>query len=842
MSKLLFKIQVFFIFTFVSGSYAQSVFHVSFDEENGAMTCYENINGTAIPISNHQEFPERVVGVEGKALRLDGYSTWGSLENFNLEQVEQQMTVEAWFAPEAFNADASALVSQRNGNSGFSLVIGSYGRVTFEIYADNTFYQAKSEIRLKPYQWHHLAGLADLENEVLTLYINGEVAATTALHSHSTLTTGSSTLFLGRHSNSTLVNGFLVTAANGALDEVKISNTALTPEIIAATFEKYRDSVPDLSIDPEVRFADDHLRPQYHVMPNTSWTNESYGLIYHDGMYHLFSQKNPNAPQLHFMHWGHYSSPDLVKWKEEKIALAPEPGFDSYGVWSGTTIAGPDGIPVIIYTGVDGAKAGIGVAYPSDNELLEWTRANENPVVPRPPSGYDHMDFRDPYLWKTGDTYYMIVGSGLHNGGGILWTYKSTDLIEWENIQHLYYDNDVERSGKFWEMPFFYQLNEQDYMLCVTPIPWEGKRARTIYWIGSWENEIFTPYFTEPRKFEWIQENFLSPAVGTDEEGRSVYIGIIPEDRPSSDQVAAGWRQTFSIPRVMRLLKDSSIGHTPHPNLCRLREEHTRITNRVIEPGTNFNIPEITGNQMELHFKIKYDSASAFQIQVFKHEDTQEFTSIRFSTNFHYLIVDRKLSSLSNTLKDERSSRYYFNHNDTLDVRIFLDHSIMEVFVDNLVVMSNRVYPTREESNKIDLVTIKGKAEIVSLDAWKLKGKTDQMEDLVCEPGNLPDNIPEDPLTSTLEKKSPLTKNANLHIYPNPVYENIYFKADLRSTMGEVTAEIRDITGRLVERKIFQPTSNQINETIQANHLLNGVYTLTIISNYLKETSSFIIL
>ncbi|MDF1573392.1 MAG: GH32 C-terminal domain-containing protein [Bacteroidales bacterium] len=821
--------------------YGQPLFHVGFDEENGTVTSVEQIGSQSIPLANHQGFPERIEGVAGKALRLDGYSTWGSLQDYSFSEIGKQITVEAWFAPEAFNAEKSALVSQHNGNTGFSLEIGPYGHVSWVIFADFIRYEVISETRLQPYSWYHIAGIADLNTSTMTLYINGSAVATTSLNSHETLTTGSSTLFIGRHSNSTLMNGFLVTAANGALDEVKIHNTALDQATITGQCELYSDKVPDLSIDPDVRFAGDYLRPQYHVMPNTSWTNESYGLIYYDGLYHLFSQKNPNAPQLYFMHWGHYSSPDLVQWREKKIALAPEPGFDSYGVWSGTTIADPKGVPAIVYTGVDGAKAGIGLAYPDDDSLISWTRYEGNPLIPHPPTGYNHMDFRDPYVWKTNDTYYMIVGSGLQSGGGILWTYKSTDLIVWENIQHLYNDNNVERSGKFWEMPFFYQLNENDYMLCVTPIPWEGVRAQTIYWIGSWEDEKFTPYFTEPKKFEWIQENFLSPSVGTDEEGRAVYIGIIPEDRSGADQVAAGWRQTFSIPRVMRLLSDTTIGHTPHPNLCRLRNEHTRITNRVVEPGTNLNIPEITGNQLELHFKIKYDSASVFQVQVFKHEDMQEFTSIRFSTNYHYLIVDRKLSSLSNTLKDERSSRYYFNHNDTLDVRIFLDHSILEVFVDQTVVLSNRVYPSREQSNKVDLVTMKGRAEIIELDAWDLKSKTDLMDDIVCEPDNLPDAIPVDPLTSIPEKKSPEKSSDHLSVYPNPVSDMINLDAYIPGN-GNISVEIRNISGMLVGKKEFTSPDGWLSASIPANQYASGIYMLTISSRTTSKSKSFIIL
>jgi sucrose-6-phosphate hydrolase SacC (GH32 family) len=830
------------IFTtvFIKPLTGQAVFKVGFDEPDGTATCYEAIGERDIPVSNQLSFPERINGVSGNALRLDGYSTWASLQGYTLPGISREMTVEAWFAPEAFNSEKSALVSQRGTNSGFSLEIGSYGKISWVVHADNTLYQIESTETIEPYQWYHLVGTINLDEASVKLYINGKETASRNTGTHASITLPTSTLYLGRHSNDTKVRGFLVTAANGALDEVTIYNNSLDQSTITEHYNTYKHTIPDLTIDPEKRFAGDHLRPQYHVMPNTSWTNEAYGMIYYNSLYHLFSQKNPNAPQLHFMHWGHYSSPDLVQWREEKIPLAPAPGFDDFGVWSGTTIKDPSGIPAIFYTGVNGVKAGIGLAFPEDDSLISWRRYEGNPIISSPPAGYDHMDFRDPYLWKTGDTYYMIVGSGLNNGGGILWTYKSTDLMNWENIPHLYYDNNVDRSAKFWEMPFFYPLNEKDYMLCVTPIPWEGKRAETIYWIGSWEDETFTPYFTEPKKFEWIQENFLSPAIGTDAENRPTYIGIIPEDRDPADQIAAGWRQTFSIPRVLRLLENDDVGHIPHPNLCRLRGEHEQITNRTIEPGTNFNLPEISGNQMELQFKIRFDSASAFQIQVYKHADAKEFTSIRFSTNFDYLILDRKFSSLSNTLKDERSSRYYFDPNDTLDVRIFLDHSTLEVFVDQLVVLSCRVYPSRAESDKIDLVTIKGKTEIISLDAWQLKGKSEELGAEVCIPVNLPDSIPQNPFETWIEKKSPKNGLDALRIYPIPSRDKIFisFSGDLSEI---VTIELRDVSGKSIFQKKKQYSGNHFTEPLLLENLPDGIYLLTIRTKTTTEAQKLII-
>lgn len=39
---------------------------------------------------------------------------------------------------------------------------------------------------------------------------------------------------------------------------------------------------------------DEKYRPQLHYSPPTGWINDPNGLVYHDGVYHLFCQHNPN--------------------------------------------------------------------------------------------------------------------------------------------------------------------------------------------------------------------------------------------------------------------------------------------------------------------------------------------------------------------------------------------------------------------------------------------------------------------------------------------------------------------------------------------------------------------
>ena len=65
----------------------------------------------------------------------------------------------------------------------------------------------------------------------------------------------------------------------------------------------------------------ENYRPQFHFSPEKNWINDPNGLVYQDGVYHLFYQYNPFGTKWGHMSWGHSVSKDLVYWKELPVAL-----------------------------------------------------------------------------------------------------------------------------------------------------------------------------------------------------------------------------------------------------------------------------------------------------------------------------------------------------------------------------------------------------------------------------------------------------------------------------------------------------------------------------------------
>src|SRR2546423_618522 len=62
-------------------------------------------------------------------------------------------------------------------------------------------------------------------------------------------------------------------------------------------------------------------RPVYHFTPQKNWTNDPNGLIYLNGVYHLYNQQNPFENKWGHMSWGHATSKDLIHWNHLQIAI-----------------------------------------------------------------------------------------------------------------------------------------------------------------------------------------------------------------------------------------------------------------------------------------------------------------------------------------------------------------------------------------------------------------------------------------------------------------------------------------------------------------------------------------
>ena len=78
------------------------------------------------------------------------------------------------------------------------------------------------------------------------------------------------------------------------------------------------------------------MQYNYHFTPYKGWINDPNGLVYQDGVFHLYFQYNPKSPKWDQICWGHASSSDLYHWEMHGTVMEP----DEHGMmFSGSAIA-----------------------------------------------------------------------------------------------------------------------------------------------------------------------------------------------------------------------------------------------------------------------------------------------------------------------------------------------------------------------------------------------------------------------------------------------------------------------------------------------------------------------
>ena len=64
---------------------------------------------------------------------------------------------------------------------------------------------------------------------------------------------------------------------------------------------------------------------------------------------------------------------------------------------------------------------------------------------------------------------------------------------------------------------------------------------------------------------------------------------------------------------------------------------------------------------------------------------------------------------------------FQLRENELLDLRIFIDKSVVELFANQRQAMGLRAYPDREDSVGVSLTAVGGEATLQSLDAWEIQ-------------------------------------------------------------------------------------------------------------------------
>lgn len=440
------------------------------------------------------------------------------------------------------------------------------------------------------------------------------------------------------------------------------------------------------------RFAADPHRPRYHLTPPANWMNDPNGLIWYKGRYHLFYQHNPFGSLWGNMHWGHAMSPDLVHWEHLPIALAPDrDGPDADGCYSGVAVI-HDGVPTVVYTGVRKPDELACLATSADDDLRRWTKDPGNPVIAGTPPGIATTIFRDHTLWREGDAWLMGVGAGIEGKGGAVLLYRSEDLRHWDYLHPLITEPAaLNGSGTLvstgWECPDVFFLDGQAVLVACE---WDGDPIAVSYWTGRYEDRHLHP---DRKGVVDAGPSFYAPQSFADDRGWRVMIGWLRERRSDEALVAAGWAGAMSLPRTVTWLPDGTLAFTPVDEVTLLRGRHLE---RPLQPGP-IDLDGIPGDACEVIVRTDAVPARPVALEVLRSADGAGRTAIRFDPADGSVVVDTTNASEDPLAFGEVVRAHVLGADqEPLAMRVFVDRSIVEVFVNDRIAVSVRAYPASD--------------------------------------------------------------------------------------------------------------------------------------------------
>ncbi|ACB35555.1 Beta-fructofuranosidase [Leptothrix cholodnii SP-6] len=425
-------------------------------------------------------------------------------------------------------------------------------------------------------------------------------------------------------------------------------------------------------------------RPQYHFTAPQNWINDPNGVCFHAGRYHLYYQYNPNASKWGDIHWGHASSADLVTWRDEPLALAPSAGPDAGGCFSGS-FAVVDGLPTVYYTGYTTERQVQCVATSAD--LIHWTKHPERTLV-QPPAGVEGHDFRDPYVFRHDGHWYMALGASLDHERGQCLLYRSADGIHWEDRGVLYAAEDS-RLGVMWECPNFFPLGspgQEKWVLTVSL--WLGLGVHAF--VGRFENERFVPEWSGPLDVDAGAFAHLTTRVP---DGRTLQWAWANEQREQPLIDADGWAGAMTVPRQLGLDAQGGLTQAPVAEVALLRQAEVAL--QPVADAAPAQRWRFAGRHLDIEARFAAPGRYKVGLTLLANPAGSEVTRVVYWPEARRLSIERGRSSLEHGVKrQDVHAHLLLQPGEDLTLRVLLDGSMLEVFANDRVCLTTRVYPT----------------------------------------------------------------------------------------------------------------------------------------------------
>lgn len=476
------------------------------------------------------------------------------------------------------------------------------------------------------------------------------------------------------------------------------------------------------------KLAADPYRPLYHFVSPESTLNDPNGLCFWQGRWHLFYQAYP--PEDTRQHWGHAVSDDLIHWRDLPYAIYPNPEEKCY---SGATLVEKERVIAMYH----GTKLGNMVALSDDPLLLNWEKVAGKAVIPMNEADGSPRPYRifDPCVWKTGEFYYALSGGTQPTGPGgktvpLESLFRSKDLAEWEYLHPFVEGDRFSMAGDDGACPYFWPIGSRHILLFFS------HNSGGQYLLGDYDAQADKFRATAHGKFNHGPVNpggVHAPSASPDGKG-----GVIAIFNMNPAKKTEGWNQLMTLPMRLTLAGAEGVGIEPAGDLASLRQAHVKIGATLLPANQEIVLKGVAGSTMELSAEIDVKRAQAVELLVLRSPGREEYTRIVLYGERGYrskpwspgterasvTVLDNTYASAQPdvTPRMPDTAQVQLDKGEPFKLRVFIDRSVVEVFVNGRQVLACRVYPGRADSVGVSLRAQGADAALTALDAWQMRG------------------------------------------------------------------------------------------------------------------------
>ena len=435
------------------------------------------------------------------------------------------------------------------------------------------------------------------------------------------------------------------------------------------------------------------LRPQFHFTSRRGWNNDSNGLVYYNGEYHLFYQHNPYGWKWGNMTWGHAVSKDIVHWNELGDAIHP----DRLGtIFSGSAVidvnntarfqSGDEKVLVCIYTSAGGTNPMSkdqpftqSIAYSNDRGRTMKVYEG-NPIL-----GHISGGNRDPkVIWHIPTGQWVMA---LYLDKKMMGFFTSDDLKSWE------FQSKIEcfhECPELFELPVDGNENNKKWIL------YGGSGE---YLVGDFDGKQFNSE-TDQIPFHSGNCFYASQTFNNipKEDGRRIQIAwgrVAMPDMP--------FNQMMLFPVTLRLQTTEEgprMFAEPIREIEKIHQRKRQWKNKILKPGDNL-LSSLSGELFRIQAELKID------------DDVEETGFVIRDVPVVYNVKKQQLSCQKKTATLKPV-------NGKIRLEILVDRTSIEIFGNN-----GRVYMPigvllADNSKSLEIFTKGGNTQVESLIVYKL--------------------------------------------------------------------------------------------------------------------------